>query len=442
MFINKRLLRLSLFQFGLGFSVVVFSRALNRVLIVEEGMPAWVVGWLLSLSLWVAPVRVIMGIWSDKENRSYGYRRLPYVWYGMMMVFAGLSASPLALWLLSDSSKFGIGKTPFAISLALCTFIFFLYAIGSHISQTGYLALVTDLTPKKDRSKAVAFLWIMLIIGQIVSSIVIGIWLQDFSNFKMIQVMQTASVVFIVFGVIAIYRQDRPVDLEKDDETSVHKIFSLLSTPTNRLFFAIIFVGTLGNTAEDILIEPFGGQVLGMSVTQTTLLTALWGVGMLVAMLIALRVISRVESPLPMTLAGCVIAIAGLALISVTAQMKSLPVFAVGAVVLGLANGLFLVSTLSLVVGLADTKSAGFYVGLWGLVQTTAVGLGNISGGTIRDLMANAFGDVARGYVSVFVVEMVLMAATFVLLLLMPRKAFVMRPTEKTMFAGLTDVPG
>jgi MFS transporter, BCD family, chlorophyll transporter len=442
MFINKRLLRLSLFQFGLGFSVVVFTGALNRVLIAEEGIPASAVGWLLSLSLWVAPIRVLMGIWSDREKRTYGFRRLPYIWYGMMMVFAGLSASPLSLWFLSRTSQFGQGHTPFALSMALCTLVFFLYAIGSHISQTGYLALVTDLTPKQDRSKAVAFLWIMLIAGQITSSLIIGFWLVDFSPFKLIQVMQTGAVVFVALGIIAIYRQDRPVQIEHDDEAGGRKLLALLSTGTNRLFFLIVFVGTLGLTAQDVLLEPYGGQVLGMSVTETTRLTALWGVGMLAAMLIASRVVPKLESPLPVTLAGCVIGMVGFALITFTAQLKSIPLFAAGAVVIGLANGLFLISTLSLVMSLAETRTAGLYVGLWGLVQTTAMGLGSITGGGVRDLAVRVFGDVAVGYTTVYTAEMVLLVVTFVLLVLMPRKAFVARPMENSVFAGLTDIPG
>lgn len=442
MSINKRLLRLSLFQFGLGFSVVVFNGALNRVLIAEEDIPASIVGWLLSLSLWVAPVRVLMGVWSDREKRTFGFRRLPYIWYGMMMVFAGLSASPLTLWLLSRTSQFGPGHTPFTISVAVCTFIFFLYAIGSHIAQTAYLALVTDLTPRQERGKAVAFLWIMLIIGQIVSALIIGVWLTDFSPFKLIQVMQTGAVVFIVFGLIAIYRQDRPVHLEEDPEGGAKKLFALLSKPANRLFFLIVFVGTLGLNAQDVLLEPYGGQVLGMSVTETTRLTALWGVGMLAAMLIASRVVPRLNSPLPVTLAGCLVGLAGFTLIAATSQMKSVPLFAFGATIVGLAGGLFLISTLSLVMGLADTRTAGLYVGLWGLMQTTAMGLGSITGGGVRDLVAHVWGDVTLGYIAVYSAEVVLLIVTFALLLAMPRKAFVSRPAEKSAFAGLTDIPG
>ncbi|MGQ9813816.1 MAG: BCD family MFS transporter [Candidatus Roseilinea sp.] len=442
MFINKRLLRLSLFQFGLGFSVVVFNGALNRVLIAEEDIPATVVGWLLSLSLWVAPVRVLMGAWSDREKRTFGFRRLPYIWYGMMMVFAGLSASPLTLWLLSRTSQFGPGHTPFTISVAVCTFIFFLYAIGSHIAQTAYLALVTDLTPKQDRSRAVAFLWMMLIIGQIVSALIVGVWLTDFSPFKLIQVMQTGAVVFMVFGLLAIYRQDRPVHLEEESEGSVKQLFALLSKPSNRLFFLIVFVGTLGLNAQDVLLEPYGGQVLGMSVTETTRLTALWGVGMLAAMLIAWRTVPRLASPLPVTLAGCLIGLAGFSLIATTSQLKSVPLFAFGAMIVGLAGGLFLISTLALVMGLADIRTAGLYVGLWGLMQTTAMGLGSIAGGAVRDLVAHAWGDVALGYVAVYAAEVVLLIVTFALLTAMPREAFVSRPAERSAFAGLTDIPG
>src|SRR6476619_3636654 len=141
--INKRLLRLSLFQLGLGFSVVIFNVALNRVLIADEGVPAGVVGWLLSLGLFVAPVRALMGIRSDREKKTYGYRRLPYAWYGTMMIFCALSVAPFSLLLLSKASQLN-SEVPFPIALFFCTLIFLLYALGMHVGQTGYLALVTD----------------------------------------------------------------------------------------------------------------------------------------------------------------------------------------------------------------------------------------------------------------------------------------------------------
>lgn len=246
---NSKLLRLSLFQLGLGFSMVVFNGALNRVLIYEQGIPAGIVGWLLSLGLFVAPVRALMGVRSDKEKKTYGYRRLPYIWYGMMMVFCGLSSAPFSLLLLSKTTLSDWTGVPTLVPLAICTLIFLIYALGVHVAQTGYLALVTDMTPKQDRSQAVAFLWIMLIIGQIASSLVVSYWLYDYNPLKLISVMQTSSLVFLILAIIAVWKQDRPVEVEDDEVNITSRMVNVFASGRVRVFFAVVFLYVGSNLA-------------------------------------------------------------------------------------------------------------------------------------------------------------------------------------------------
>ena len=42
---------------------------------------------------------------------------------------------------------------------------------------------------------------------------------------------------------------------------------------------AVVALGTAAFSMQDVLLEPYGGQVLGLSVSSTTLLTALWSFG-------------------------------------------------------------------------------------------------------------------------------------------------------------------
>jgi MFS transporter, BCD family, chlorophyll transporter len=444
--LNLRLLRLSLFQFGLGFSVVVFTGTLNRVLITEEGIPATVVGWLLSLSLFVAPIRVLLGSRSDTQKQTQGYRRLPYVWFGSMMVFSGLSAAPFSLMFLSKTSAVGQDVTPFIIGMAFSTFIFLIYAIGVHIAQTGYLALVTDLIPKNDRHNAVAFLWIALIIGQITSSLVIGWYLTPYTPFKLIQIMQSSSVIFIVLTLIAIYGQDKFGRVGGQEEASLVRVRQVLSSGRNRLFFLIVFLGTFAINGQDVLLEPYGGQVLGMQVAETTRLSAILGGGMLLAMLLAAVLHRRRIAPLTMGVVACLIATLGFGLILSTTQSPSAGVFSVAAAVIGISGGLFLIATLSIVMSLADTETAGLYVGLWGLVQTTATGLGTLIGGLTRDTAVRASANLVSGYSVFYGFELVLTMVTVGLLLLLLRRSAAeplqtsTRPTS--VFAGLSDIPG
>lgn len=439
--LNKRLLRLSLFQLGLGFSVVVFNGAFNRVLIAEEQIPAGVVGWLLSLGLFVAPIRALMGFMSDREKRTFGYRRFPYAWFGTVFIFLALSSAPFSLLLLSKASELN-SHVPFPVGFGMSTFIFLLYAVGLHIGQTGYLAMVTDLTPQRERSRAMAYLWVTFIIGQIISAFIVSAWLEDYHPSKLVQVMQTGAVVFFVLAVAAIWGQEKPIELEDDIDDFSSKVWTLFEDRRMRWFFATLFIGTLGLTAQDVLLEPYGGQVLGMAVSETARLTAVWGIGMLTAMLIAWRVIPRLESPLPVTLVASLLGMAGFGLISSASLSKQVLPFVAGTFTVGVASGLFLISTLSWVVGLANVKTAGLYVGMWGLVQTTASGVGALGGSNLRDLVIRTTGNIAQSYTTVYVAEMALLAVTLLLFVFVPRELLAARTKGRSAFAGLTEIPG
>jgi BCD family chlorophyll transporter-like MFS transporter len=169
---------------------------------------------------------------------------------------------------------------------------------------------------------------------------------------------------------------------------------------------------------------------------------------MLAAMLTAMAAYRRLASPLVMALAACVAGLIGFGLIISTGIHRSVPMFAAGAAIIGFANGLFLIGTLSIVMVLADTQTAGLYVGLWGLVQTTATGIGTLIGGLTRDAAMRASANVTTGYTTFYSIELVLTVITAALLLVMLRRRTVSvedaraRQQHASVFVGLTDIPG
>jgi len=72
-----RLLRLSLFQVSVGMAMVLLTGTLNRVMIVELGVPAWLVGLMVSLPIMFAPFRALIGHKSDTHRSVLGWRRVP-----------------------------------------------------------------------------------------------------------------------------------------------------------------------------------------------------------------------------------------------------------------------------------------------------------------------------------------------------------------------------
>ena len=68
-----RLLRLSLFQVSVGVCMALMVGTLNRVLIVEMGVAAWLVASMVALPVLVAPLRAMIGYRSDTHRSFLGF---------------------------------------------------------------------------------------------------------------------------------------------------------------------------------------------------------------------------------------------------------------------------------------------------------------------------------------------------------------------------------
>jgi len=148
-----RLLRLSLFQVTVGMAIVLIIGTLNRVMIVELGVPTWLVAVMVSLPLMFAPVRALVGHKSDTHRSVLGWRRVPYIWFGTLMQFGGLSIMPFALILLSGDSN----AAPW-VGQASAALAFLLVGAGLHTTQTVGLALASDLAPEHAQGRVVEVL--------------------------------------------------------------------------------------------------------------------------------------------------------------------------------------------------------------------------------------------------------------------------------------------
>ena len=180
-----RLLRLSLFQVTVGMAVVLLIGTLNRVMIVELGVPAWLVAVMVSLPLVFAPFRAVVGFRSDTHRSVLGWRRVPYLWFGTLLQFGGLAIMPFALIMLSGDSN-----GPAWVGQAAAALAFLLVGAGLHTVQTVGLALATDLAPADKQPKVVALLCMMLLLGMVASALLFGALLAHFSEIRLIQVVQ------------------------------------------------------------------------------------------------------------------------------------------------------------------------------------------------------------------------------------------------------------
>ena len=442
-----RLLRLSLFQLSTGMAVVLLTGTLNRVMVVELGQAAVWVSLMLAIPLLLAPARALIGYRSDHHRSYLGWRKIPYLWSGTMMQFGGLAFMPFALILMTEAHSGPEWMGPVAAMGA-----FLLTGLGMHVAQTAGLALATDLATEETRPRVVALLYFMLLVGMIGSALIFAAFLENFSYFRLIQVIQSAAVVTLVLNVAAILKQEmrRPdlTDHSLARPTFGHAWQDFIALPRARRLLWALGLGTMGFTMQDILLEPYGAQVLGLSVSDTTLLTAMFAGGMILALLLTSRRLGNGADPIRTASMGILIGIVAFAAVILSAPFQAPALFQLGAALIGLGNGLFAVGMLTAAMVFGGDKMAGLTLGAWGAVQAAAAGVAMFSGGAIRDLVA-AWADAgllgialqtpASGYGAVYHIEIALL---FVALAAMGR--LVRRPGEAGEHGkrlGLADFP-
>ena len=80
--------------------------------------------------------------------------------------------------------------------------------IGLHTTQTVGLALATDLAAPQSQPKVVGLMYVMLLAGTIVSAMLFGTLLAEFSPGRLIQVIQGAAVATLVLNGVALWKQE------------------------------------------------------------------------------------------------------------------------------------------------------------------------------------------------------------------------------------------
>ncbi len=410
----SRLLRLSLFQVTVGMALVMLVGTLNRVMIVELNVPATLVGFMISLPLVFAPFRALIGFRSDRFVSAIGWRRVPFIWKGTMLQFGGFAIMPFALLVLSGFNE--AHDAPLWIGHTAAAAAFLLVGAGIHMVQTVGLALATDLVPEEDQPKVVGLMYVMLLLGMIVSATIFGALLENYSPLRLIQVIQGTAVVTILLNVIAMWKQEprnraraqaMAATTAPDFSTSLR---NLAAVPGLLVMLAMIGLGTAGFGMADVLLEPFGGQVLGMTVAQTTRLTVVLATGTLVGFALASRILGRGGRPLPLAWVGALIGIPAFGAIIAAGMSLAVTPLVLGTLAAGFGAGLFSHGTLTATIRVAPRDQIGLALGLWGTVQTCAAGLGVAFAGVLRDRIVADGGQGAAPYLPVFVIEIVLLA--------------------------------
>ena len=447
-----QLLRLSLFQISVGMATVMLAGTLNRVMIVELLVPASLVAIMIAIPVLIAPLRTFYGHKSDTYKSFIGWKRIPYMWFGSLFQFGGLAIMPFAIIILSGDQTVG----PSWAGEVLVAIAFLFTGIGMHITQTVGLALAADRATKENRPRVVALLYFMFLFGMGISAVVIGILLADFSKLRLIQVVQGSAVLTLILNLVAVWRQEQIIiNQQKNDKfekffLSWKKFIS--DRKTNSLIW-VVFWGTLAFSMQDVLLEPYGGQILGLSVSETTNLTGVWALGALLGLALAANNSKKTVSSVSNAMTALLIGIVGFSAIIFSSPMQFPFLYFLGTLFIGFGTGLFSVSLLIIAMALSSKTNlgSGFILGSWGAAQALGAGLGIAVGGILRDVvnkialsgyLGSTFENNSIGYIFVYHLEILFIFITLIVLGMLSQeinKRKIKDHDQKSF--GLTEIP-
>lgn len=414
------MLRVALVQTALGAIVVLVTSTLNRVMIVELALPALVPAALVATHYLVQLLRVHHGYRVD-----VGGRATPRILGGMCtLALGGVAAALATAWMRSNTAA--------GILLAMAAYV--AIGVGVGAAGTANLALLSKRVAPERRALAAALVWIMMIAGFTTSAGIAGHFLQPFSVLRLLQVYAVACALALALAMLAIrgIEPPRASSARAQDAAPASgagfrgALVQLWQDPLARQFTLFLFMSMLAFSAQELLLEPYAGLVFGFSPGGSARLAGMQNGGVLIGMialviaaLVGMRRARARQQPSAglarrWMIAGTLGSAAGVMLlvaIGVTGVQAALPP---AVVLLGIANGVFAVAALGVMMELSAAGGRGregLRMGLWGAAQALAFAAGGLCSGAAVDLLRHLLGSAASAYLVVFGIDAALFVA-------------------------------
>lgn len=397
--------RLGLVQASLGAIVVLTTSTLNRVMVVELSLPALLPGVLVGIHYALQVLRPRLGYGSDVLGR-----RTPWILGGMALLSLGGALAALSTALMDGYFGYGVMTAIVAFTLI---------GVGVGCAGTTLLVLLAKRVDPVRRAGAATVVWLMMIFGFIVTTAVAGHLLDPYSPARLVSVVGGISVLAFIVSALALWgveAQGSPAAAPMQPATPAQPgqfasaLAEVWRETDSRRFAIFVFVSMLAYSAQDLILEPFAGEVFGMTPGESTKLASVQHSGVFVGMiLVALASRAGLGSTLrPWIVGGCIAS--GLALIGLGVASFVGPSWPLRSWVcaLGFANGVYAVAAIGSMMGRADEgaeRREGVRLGLWGAAQALAFGLGSFIGTAASDVAQALLGSPVVAYAAVFAIE-------------------------------------
>ncbi len=432
-----RNLKIGLFHLGSGMADVISTGIWNRIMISDLGFSATPIGLLVSLRYFLAPLGVWAGRMSDRHLIG-GYRRLFWVWLGRAM----MAVSIALLGLLTAHIARGNDATVviwLGITLALL-----LFSLGNAFSGSTFLALIYDRAGTHQRGRAVGIVWTFLLLGFTVGGVLFGILLPsdgepdaahnlDFSPETLQNLFLIGALVMGSLWLFSVLGEERRVRMADNHPTDSAPSSSLKDdlalmwgNRRTRFFFFYLALSMIFAFSQDLILEPFAGDVFGMEARVTTRFAAYWGSMAILGTILFLWLGRRYPrlTNTRMSFIGVAVLLVTFALFALSSLAGVRGLVTPGLILLGIGLGIWNVGTLGMMMEMSPFGRAGTFLGFWTLVVTLSRGIGVTGGGILRDIGVAVTSNFAVAYGAVFALGAVGLGLTLWTLSRVDVKAF------------------
>lgn len=445
-----RNVKIGFFHFGSGLADIIATGIWNRVMISDLGFAATPIGLLVALRYFLAPLGVWAGRISDRHS-VLGYRRLFWVWSGRLMmvlsiVMLGLVTADLARGVPVDALRWAT----IIVSLLM-------FSLGTAFSGGTFLALVYDRSALSQRGRAVGIVWTFLLLGYAVGGPLFGIMLPsngttagiDFAPDTLQALFIGAALLMGVIWFFSLLGEEKRsasavAEAESQPKTTLVGDLKLAwNNRQTRLFFWYLALSMLFAFSQDLILEPFAGDVFGMEARVTTRFSGYWGSMAIIGSLIVLYLSRRYQwmTNKRLNIWGVVVLVAAFAVFALSSLAQIRGLVTPGLILLGVGLGVWEIGTLGMMMQMSPAGRAGTFLGFWSLVVTLARGAGVSAGGVVRDIVLQISSSLSISYGAVFVIGALGLAASlWVLTHIAEQKADeVIADPETPVLAGALD---
>lgn len=399
----RKQIQLGLVHVAVAMTLVPINSTLNRVMIKELAISATLVAILASLPYLFSPLQVAIGSYSDRHP-VFGFRRTPYILLGIILCVVGVIASPQVAYLMVESPVLGI---------LAATLAFGAWGMGYNLSAVSYLSLATEISGEKARGRTIAIMWFMMIVSIIITAITISRMIEPYSPQALEQTFLVVALAALSLGILGLIRLESR-SAGKQPAADTHTLGEMLriirKSPQATTFFFYLLLLLAAILGQDILLEPYAAEAFEMTVQETTRITSIWGVSVLLAILAAGALEKRAPRK-TVAQAGNLGALAGFLFIIAGGSIASTAIFYSGVILLGIGTGLSTVANLALMFDLTLPGYVGLFIGAWGVSNALSRLVGTLMAGIVRDLATLITENALLGYMIVFGLEALMLAA-------------------------------